>query len=325
MKKSINLFRICICCLCQIVMLGSYTTASSAADWPKLKAKEIDLFYPGQASWEWAVTQESHVGAAMIRQGQTCRACHSGQEQLIGANIIGGGKLEPHAIKDMPGTIKVQVKTARDDNHLYIRLSWPASGDKSTTAQTTGFQSKVSIFFDDGKVRDAARAGCWAACHSDNSGMSNAVPTSMLTKYLPQSRSKMTRTGGGESYKSEKDLSKLLKDGIFQEYWLAELNADKPAVVSDGYILDKRHNNKLPMVSATAQIENNQWIVTFRRALRSTEPQRKSFENDKTYNLGIAVHNNHTEGRRHYVSFEHSLVLDKGKSDFIAVKSVKAP
>ena len=62
-------------------------TASAAVDWSKAKEKEVVLFYPGQASWEWVMTQADHSGATKFRGGKNCRGCHDGEQADIGAAI----------------------------------------------------------------------------------------------------------------------------------------------------------------------------------------------------------------------------------------------
>jgi cytochrome c-type protein NapC len=299
-----------------LLVFAVYVPVSLAVDWGGISGKDIDLFYPGQASWEWALTQNSHAAAAMVRQGRACRACHSGQEQMIGNKIISGGNLEPQPLTSIPGSIKINVKAALEEENLYIQISWPAN--KGGANQGQGYQSRVSIILDDGNVAESSRAGCWSACHSDNSGMSDA--SASLSKYLARSRSRMTRTGGGENYKSDTELEDLLKDKIFMEYWMAGLNTGEAPVVIDGYILDRRYENQTPIVTADAQLEDNIWTVTFKRPLDVDAPHYKTIESGKTYQLGLAVHNNYSSGRQHYVSFEYLLTVGHGKADFVAVQ-----
>ena len=44
-------------------------------DWEKIPAKNVTLFYPGQASWE-VLTSKAHPGAPAVEAG--CTTCHAG-------------------------------------------------------------------------------------------------------------------------------------------------------------------------------------------------------------------------------------------------------
>jgi hypothetical protein len=94
----------------------------------------------------------------------------------------------------------------------------------------------------------------------------------------------------------------------------AEVNA------SDGYVLDKRHPFPDLLVEAEATFADGLWTVTASRKLSTGDPLRKDITVGKPYPFGIAIHENYTNGRYHYVSLEHTFVLDKGTADFIVVQ-----
>lgn len=163
-------------------------------------------------------------------------------------------------------------------------------------------------------------AGCWATCHNDAETMPNAAPGSKLTKYLVASRTKATRTGGGENYKPQAELDQLLADGQFMEYWQAKLNPGESPTAVDGYILARREKNDTPSVKVEAVEEDGGWTVVMSRALVAPGPGHFDLLPGKRCFIAFAIHDNYTEHRFHYVSFGYDLTLDSGDAFFVAPK-----
>jgi len=293
---------------------------AAALDWSGVPAKEIVLFYTGQASFEWALTQADHSGAKKFKEGKTCLECHGGEEADIGARIAAGQKLEPSPIAGKAGSIKATVQAANDGDRLYLRIAWPEPAAPSGAKMDPDFEVKVTMMIDDGTLVEAKRAGCWGTCHDDAIGMASAQPGKDLTKYLVQSRSKVTRQGGGENYRSSAELDEALKAGKFMEFWQARLNKGAAAVAADGYILDKRRTSESPLVAAEAEFANGTWTVVLSRKLAVGQAGRKDIVAGKTYNVGFAIHDAHAEHRFHEVSLGRTLVLDQGDADLVAVR-----
>lgn len=293
--------------------------SAAAVDWSAVPTKDIPVFHPGQASWEWALTEKDHSGAPKFREGKNCGACHRGEEADMGKRIASGEKLEPHPIAGKPGSNVLKVAAARDDARLYLRFAWKPSA-AAGTPMDPDHSARVTVMFDDGSVKEATRAGCWGSCHDDAIGMASAPAAGEITKYLGASRTKLGRMGGGENYKAAADLEALLGAGTFLEYWQARLAPGKPAVPVSGWVLDKRQEHKPAAVAADAEFANGEWSVVLSRALASAGPGQKALAPGKTYTLGFALHDDHTNHRYHYVSFEHTLVLDQGAADFVAAK-----
>ncbi|WP_428353371.1 ethylbenzene dehydrogenase-related protein [Methyloprofundus sp.] len=197
-------------------------------------------------------------------------------------------------------------------------MVWPETTESASTKMTED-KTRVTFLFDDSSVSSVTRGGCWAACHDDANKMPSAQAEKDTHLYLAKSRTKITRKGGGENYKSTEALKTLLAEGIFVEYWQAQLNDGRVTKVLDGYILDKRHNNEYP-VDAIAELNNGVWSVEMSRSLSPDLPHNKNIVAGKTYNFGLALHDAYSEGRKHLVSFSHSFALDQGKADFIAIK-----
>src|SRR3972149_624351 len=91
-------------------------------DWSKVPAKTITLLYPGQASWEF-LTSAGHPGAQAIDAG--CRACHTGQEKMLGARLVQAGPREADPIAGKAPTIDLTGRTAYDAEFVYFQFRWP--------------------------------------------------------------------------------------------------------------------------------------------------------------------------------------------------------
>lgn len=299
---------------CCALSLGFFPTESRALDWSKVQGKDITLLYPAQMSWELVLTQAEHSGASKFREGKNCRQCHEGQEDSSGNLMVGDKSIEPTPIADKPGFQKANIKFAHDKDNLYVRVEF-APGKQPDAKMDPKVESRVAVMFDDGKVTEVTRGGCWAACHIDLAKMPKGgdADTSM---YLPRSRNGMTRDGGGV-VKPADEIAKIRAEGGYMEYWEASLNPGAPASVIDGTVLDKRQENASHAVAATAAFENGKWAVEFSRKL-SAGDGHKDIAPGKLYTVGFAIHAGHTNRRFHYVSLEKTFVLDSGSADFTA-------
>lgn len=260
---------------------------------------------------------DRHAGASMVAQGRDCRMCHTGQEALLGNKIIANPVLEPQALPGAPGSLTVKVNIAHDGERIYFRVTWPATNRDDKVRIDPRTHTRFSLIFGDESVTEAATAGCWATCHSDNSAMANATSGTQLTKYLDKSRTQMGSDGGGEAYRSDAELARLREAGVFLEYWQVDLNPGADALASDGYVLEQRRPFPDLLIEADATIEDGVWTVIASRKLISGDASRKDIVVGKTYPFGIAIHENYTSGRFHYVSLEHTFVLGEGTADFI--------
>jgi cytochrome c-type protein NapC len=299
------------------LLAGLPAAQALAVDWSAVPAKSVTLAYAGQASWEWVLTQKDHEGAEKFRGGKDCKACHD-DESIVkdGAKLVKGGKLEPSPIAGKPGHLPVKVQVAHDGSKLYFRLQWKETG---TNARQSEYAARASLMLSDASVKEAVRAGCWAACHDDVEGMASAGATPQ-EKYLGASRAKLGRSGGGANLKPTAEIDQLLAAGTFLEYWTAALNPGKPPVAGNGYILDKVHAAATPAVAAEATFAGGEWTVVLSRPLAGAGPGQKTFAAGAIHPVGIAIHDGSTKGRWHYVSMEHSLSIDGGAADFVAKK-----
>jgi cytochrome c-type protein NapC len=308
-----------LCATAAGIVLMSLPVIAQAIDWNGVQTRQITVFYPGQSSWEWVLTQSDHSGARDIRKGETCRHCHEGEEQDIGATIASGKKLEPDPGSVTRSSIPVTVQVAHDADSLYVRLQWPDAAPPAPAAAESDHESMVTMMLGDGQVVEFTRGGCWGACHDDLVGMPSAQPGEDLTKYLIESRTRVTRQGGGTSYKTEDQLQGLLDSGTYLEYWQARLNPGADPTPYDGYILEKRHQGQPSnRVRSEAAHSDGTWSVVLSRRLKADHAQDKDIVPGKTYTVGFAIHDHYATHRHHLVSFEYTLRLDSGDADLLA-------
>lgn len=303
-----------------LIFIISSLNQANAIDWNRVEGKEITLFHTGQTSWEWCLTKSDHSAAKKFIKGKNCIECHRDEEKDIGSLIVSGKKHEPLIIKGRRAFINVNVKTAHDGNDFYLRLEWPESKNSPKNKMDPDNETKVSVMLDDGNVKEAKRAGCWGTCHDDSIGMANSFKNKKITKYLAISRTKVTRKGGGDNYKSRDELDKLLNKGIFVEYWSAGLNRGAKPHVVEGYILEERVENPDSLIEAQSINSPGKWIAVFKRKLKIKDKFHKDIVPNKTYTISFSIHDNYTNHRFHHVAFEHTLTLDQGNADFVAVK-----
>jgi hypothetical protein len=313
-------------------LLSATPGHAAGIDWGSVAGKDVVLFYPGQASWEFALTPDDMSGAEEFRKGKDCAVCHIGEEKDMGPQIVTGkpreftpkGKapyekpsIEPTPIAGKPGFVDATVKVANDGTNLYVHLDF-SEGSQPDARQDPTYATKVTVMFDDGKVPEANRGGCFAACHDDSTGMASAGGATR-TMYLPRTRAKMTRQGGGDTLADAGKLAALKSSGYQLEFWQALLNPGQPAKAATEIVFDKRGSAGPSIVSAEATQSGGKWSVTLSRPLNAAAPYT-ALVPGATYYIGFAIHSGHTAHRFHYVSYERTLAINSGTADFVAVK-----
>lgn len=266
--------------------------ALAAPDWGKVPGKKLNLFYPGVSPMEWIMKGGEHSGARGIKQGETCASCHEEESAEIGKKMVSGEKIEPQPIKGKAATVPVTVQAAHDGTNLYMRFTWkqPAGGAAKMDNEN---QVKLAFMLEDNKVERANIGGCWSTCHADARTMPDAKDDKK-TKYV-----KGADLAGGKFY----DLLQWRSKG--------------KAV--DGYVADKRvMEGGKGLVSAEGKQAGDTWTVVFTRKLVGGEGD-VALAAGKTYNFGVAIHDDYSNGRFHQVSLGYTLGID-AKADITAAK-----
>jgi hypothetical protein len=308
----------CVSFISAICFVSGISNLAWAIDWEAVPSKQVPVFHPGQAAWEWILTQKDHSGAKKFKKNKNCRDCHEEEEPDIGALIASGEKLEPAPIEGNVGSVSLDIRFARDETNLFVRIAWQAPVATLGEKMDKDYESKITMMLGEANVKEAAKAGCWGTCHADADTMPSHSGTDSLRKYLSRSRTKATRTGGGTNYKPDDELQAMRADGYFLEYWQARLNQGSAASAMDGYILKERQENDAVITKADAEFKDGTWSVVLSRPLQPGIPNHKDLLPGNTYHIGFALHDSHKARRFHKVSFEHTLTLDQGDADFVA-------
>jgi hypothetical protein len=98
------------------------TSALAGANFAGVPAKDVGLFYPGQSSFEWIMTDSDHSGATKFKAGKNCAQCHVGDESNMGTLIASGKQNETAPIAGKPGSLDAKVQIVHDDQNIYVRL-----------------------------------------------------------------------------------------------------------------------------------------------------------------------------------------------------------
>lgn len=274
-------------------LAASTAVQAAAPDWSKVTGFDAVAFYPGTSSIEWMTTGTKHGGARGMRVGERCAGCHADEAEDIGKLIVSGGKNEPQPIKGKVGSIPVKVQAAHDGSTLYLRFSWaqPKGGAEKMDVAN---QTKLAIMFPAAQLARADLSGCWEACHNDARTMPGAKGPD-ATKYVAGAN-----LPGGVYY----DLLQWTSSGKSH----------------DGHVADKRvMNGGKALVEAKGEQVDGRWTVTFARKLAGGAPGDIAMQPGKTYPFGFAIHDDHSAGRFHHVSFEIHLGID-AEGDVVAKK-----
>ncbi len=321
-------------------------TVAPNVDWDTVASSSLTLFYPGQATFEWAQNGKFHNGARpLTKGGEPCSSCHASELETIGNKLVAGGELEPTPIPGKRGTIRVTAQAAYDADNFYVRLQWPDAGHNPVPFVEGGKmdpenQIKVAMMITGTGIEMGEIVGCWASCHADNTNMpfapdSDAIAasgeiatrlmateTGTIQKYLTESRTKVEvkgrrgkPLGGWDKLISEAETAQLLADGTFLD--LLRVYADGSA--SNGYLLDHRVENE-GEITAQASLKGSTWTVVFSRPLNSGAPGDVVIEPGKTYTFGIAIHDDFAANRFHHVTLDSTFALD---NDTVTLNVVK--
>lgn len=285
------------------------------------QSRDVVLFQPGQSSWEWLLVPTSHEGGKRMREGKTCLFCHENEEKIIGKLITSGEKLEPSPIAGLADFIEMTVDASFDEENLYLKMTWttPPLASQSGPAGHEEAATHLTVMLGSPQLNVSAIAGCWAACHNDLPHMPDALTGDELTKYLPGSRQKMSKTGGGNDLRPEAELTAQINEGKYLEYWQVKMDQDQLIAVTDGYFLQERMANDDSAVTATLSSSGQNRTVEMVRPLKAAGGPRHKLSEAVEYTLAVALHENHASGRFHYTSFPMRFVLGAGEAELTAV------
>lgn len=328
----------------------SSSASSSKVSWAGVEAKEVVLFFPGQASMEWVMKGSDHGGKRAFMTGDRCFDCHEEEEVDIGEVIASGEKVEPTPIPGKRGSIAMKVQAKHDTNNLYMRFQWDDAGKHNPVPFVSGGKMdpknpiKLAVMLttdseENPQVEFAERAGCWQSCHHDVNYMPHEPDKSVLksspqakqldlsegfTKYLKESRTAIEiegknkkKRGGWDKLKSQAEIDALLKKGTFMDLLRYKSGTGES---EDGYILAERVMTGGQGVTFTGGLKGGVWTIEMTRKLTSDKLGDVSMATDKMYNIGFAIHDDHTNSRFHHVSLGLKLGFNNEDAEINAVK-----
>jgi hypothetical protein len=282
--------------------------AAAAPDWSKATPVKMTLFYPGQSSLEWVMDKAEHSAVPdIVNKGRTCAKCHLGDANEVGDKIVKGqpagnkkAPIEPKPIAGKAGFVPVLFQAAHDGDKIYFRLEWetPKGGGEKMDKKN---DVKATIMFDGGGTVEGANLnGCWATCHDD-----------LRTMKTPKSDEK-------KKYIKDADLGA----GKFYDY--IQFRSGKGEQPIDGYIAEDRvREGGKSLVKAEGKKEGNKWVVTFERKLGALGKGDHAIVPGKLYNFGVALHEDSTNYRYHYVSVGYQFALDEQGKEKNQINVVK--
>ncbi len=318
------------------VPAAAVASGGSGMDWSNVPEREVTIFYPGQTSIEWVMTGKDHGGARpFIKGNDRCVTCHDKETADMGKKMVTGVKAETTPMPDKRGSIPVKVQASHNGENISLRFEWEDTAHVPVPFVDGGKMDpenpmKIAVMLATDEVEFADRAGCWGTCHHDANKMPHEPEadaakasdvakridlTNGITKYLKESRTKIEikgrrgkKKGGWDKLKEDGELKAEMDAKHFMDL-LRYKSGQK--VAEDGHIMDQRIMSGGQGFSVNANKEGANWVVEMTRKLKSDKPGDLSLELDKVYNIGFAIHDDHTNGRFHHVSLGYKLAFDK--------------
>lgn len=257
-----------------LAAIGSMSVRTApSADWSKIPARTVKLFFPGQSSHQW-LRSKKHEGAdeASMR-GDSCISCHEGEEEEMGRNIAGAATLEPHPIEGKQGSIDLNVQVAHDGENLYMRFQWKTRNPHPGTAhphwrfdgrewkqagwprldervwadeQPAIYEDRLSIMMDDRSVPMFAEQGCWLTCHDGMRDMPQLAEKGdveahpVLGKVLRKTDvrkylpgSRLGDAAAWDETRSAEEIAKIKADGGFVDLMQWRGHRSRPVHMAD--------------------------------------------------------------------------------------------
>jgi hypothetical protein len=289
------------------------TTPAADVDWNKVETKTFKVFYPGQASWEFLRSENHGRGASVVKKmNKTCADCHVGKDggYDIKADQIISGELqqseskkpfEPEPIPGAPGFKDVTIQAAYDGEKIYLRFQWQGSGTSVTdpSIATDNKADRIALQISN-NIGSFKNYGCYITCHDNQDGMPGNSGTD-VTLYGYYTRDK------DGNVKDQGTLDGFLSKGQFIDLLEAGF-AGNEIKTKDMRVLDKRSDDNNDL-TATGGFENGTYTVILTRMLSTGDKNDITLVDGAAFSLGIAIHDNKNNGRRHYTSFPVSIGL----------------
>jgi cytochrome c-type protein NapC len=323
---------------------GASSAGENGIDWSGIPSAEILLFYPGVSSWEFLLSDDHRLGAkSVLELRKDCRHCHlsmEGELDLKADEITAGAikmkrsnkPFEPEPIPGKRGTMHAKVQAAYDGEFLYVRTEWGSQGtawrapapvetDKTDKADKTGKSGKVAperVSMQINKSEAAFKKyGCFITCHDDLNSMPGSPPekkvaTNTYYKKLGRTDVRLYAYYARHSWSGTNDsdeLTRRKKSGGVIDLLSLELSSGKVKAL-DGWIFDDRRWEKDGTdLEGTASWDAMKYTAIFKRRLSRTGLHDVNIREGDLLSIGLAIHDDGAEKRKHYVSFPFTVGL----------------
>ncbi len=308
--------------LISILLLLPSIALSGGIPWDRIRGYELVAFYPGFSSWEFLTGDDHRLGARSIKKNRKrCIKCHLSKtnELDLQAERIVSGRLrmkrsrKPFEIDPIPGkkgVIRADLRIAYDSEYLYMRIEWESRGTSMRHSGDT-IPDRVSMQVNK-SMTVFKKYGCFITCHDDQSTMPKTPPEDEVRGhpyYSGLGRKDVRlyafytrRSGGWSAFKDEEELRGLIAKGGLIDLWTVELKNGK-TIPKDGYIFKDRLWDERNDIEAVGEWKDGRYSVVLKRRLVTNDPEDVVLREGEVFSLGIAIHDNRAEKRRHYVSF----------------------
>ena len=299
-----------------------------AVDWAGIPSEKVVFFYPGVASWEFLSGDDHRLGGRDIkRRRKQCRHCHLSREGELDlkADEIAAGTLkmrrsrrpfEPEPVLGKKGTMTGRVQAAYDSGHLYIRVVWESKGEGWKAAPGEGRPpDRVSLQLNKGDS-SFRKYGCSITCHNDLTSMPGAPAPGRVraNPYYSRLGRKDVRLyafyarDGWDRPKARGELERLASRGWLIDLLSIEL-AGGSAKARDGWILEDRRWEKGGGFEGSGRWEGGFYTAVFKRRLGLKNTRDLAIKEGDVVHVAIAIHDEASEKRKHYISFPFSIGL----------------
>lgn len=310
-----------------LLLLAIFIPAGYGAgevNWSKAAPLKVTLFYPGVTSWEFLNSDDHRLGSREIKKGRKdCRHCHLGKgwELDLKADEIAAGSVrmkrshnpfEPEPLAGKKGTMTASSQAAYDDEFVYFKVEWDSKG----AGWSKGAKKPDRVSLQMNKAEPAFRKyGCFIACHNDLNTMPDSPSKKEVSAdpyYGGQQRDDVRlyayyARSAWDQRKPEGELLKKLKEGGRIDLVSVEFE-NGAATEHDGWIFDDRRWEDKP-AEAAGSFSNGKYSAIFKVRLNSKDQFDLQVAEGDVFSVGMAIHDDGAEKRKHYVSFPFTIGL----------------
>ncbi len=315
-----------------LVLSPSPDLFAAEIDWEIIPPTTLTMFYPGMTSMDFLISDDHRLGSRNIKQGKkSCRRCHlskKGELDLKADEIADGTAkmkrsrrvFEDKPIRNKKGVILASIQVAYDSEYIYMKLSWPSAGRGwSKESGDKIHPDRVSIQLNKGEDY-FKRYGCFITCHDDLNTMPQAPSKEQVKANPYYARIKRddvrlyayyTRNGAWNKMKSRDELTGLLNDGALMDLWSVKIESNSSTPM-DGWVFEDRRWERKSDLEAEAvwSGENGgRYIVLLKRKLTASNATDVQLKDGDVATIAVAIHDDNTDKRRHYVSFPMTVGL----------------